>query len=186
MVPLRLLDPPNKVAENWTYYEGGWGVSDDGKHSISRADDRTWTVVAADGSRVAEATTLALHPTTIVEGEWSVKRRRAWHHHSMHFAHTPINTSPTRPISLDLLGRDFFMRHRTSSLIWYIDPTSGCTVHSGSKAHEGKTGVRFCARCNLSISANNFVHQHMRKMHANDPRPGQSGMDKVRECIGEI
>lgn len=171
----------------WAFYASGTGHSDDHQYTILRASHRSWEIRDHANATVAVATTLALHPTTIFPGEWMICRDNVWAYDAMYFEHDTLVTSPHKPISIVLLGRDYFMRHRTTKVIWYDDPVTGEVVHSGSKAiFSSGPGVRWCSICNRLISANNFVSQHFRKVHKDEPLPGQSIFNKLEQMLEQL
>lgn len=184
-VKLQLCAAPARIASRvWTLYDTGECVSDDSQYTLRRSSASRWHIESTDAI-VAIAATLAEHPTTIFVGEWRVRGEGGeWRHDGMHFLHYELHTTPATPIPIDLLGRDFFLRHRATTVIWYVDP-GGAVVHSGSKcmASGRGPGVRYCALCNESFSANNFVYQHVRKKHADHPVPGQSALEKLAELL---
>ena len=79
--------------------------------------------------------------------------------------------SQTQPFSLEDIGYDFFLRVKTTKLVWFVDPTNGETVHSGAKAagSKSKPGKRYCPLCQQCFSANNFVSQHLKNLHTPPP-----------------
>lgn len=138
--------------------------------------DGGWEVVRgsstnAKGARLAIAYTTALHPTTVFFFEWlayECDAARRWRPLELTFAHVALRgaTSPVHPVTLDRLGLDFFVRHRQTSVVWFVDPHTGEVQHSGAKAcREHGPGKRYCSLCGRSFSANNFVTQHMRNIH---------------------
>merc|ERR1719240_2080330 len=71
------------------------------------------------------------------------------------------------PFHIEDIGADFFMRIRTTKLVWYVDPTTGEVVHSGAKnaGARARPGKRYCPLCCQCFSANNFVSQHLKNLH---------------------
>lgn len=101
----------------------------------------------------------ALHPASVRDDEWQPQLV------SITFAGV---SSRSAPISLEQdLGVDFFFRskvHRLRKPIWYTSP-SGRLTHSGAKRHENVLGTRWCHLCRIDVSSNNFVSQHMKRVH---------------------
>lgn len=137
--------------------------------------DTGWEIADTDGAPVARATTHAMHPTTVYIGEWNVQTAEEWKCADLCFVHNSVDTSHDNPISLDKLGFDYFLRHKQTKPLWFIDPITGETVHSGSKRMRNveAPGVRYCPLCRCCISSNNFVTQHMRVIHPEQPVPGE-------------
>lgn len=199
---LRLNDAGLSAA-SWRYFSVDEAYDTDGKYILFKTPDSRWEIRERTSKNlVAFANTTAAHPTTIYLGEWQTNCDGAseWTYSPMHFAHEKLTTTFDRPIPIDLLGIDFFLRHRVNSIIWYIDPLTGSVVHSGSKSikniksgakskRRSKSikdigpGVKFCSLCSCTVSANNFVSQHMRRVHSLEPLPGQHMLDKLAEII---
>ena len=123
----------------------------------------------------AVAKSPAAHPNTVVEGEWLVPTPPdgSWQlHKDFHLRHDGPNTE-AQPYDMDDLGADFFLRVKNNKLIWYVDPATGETMHSGAKAagSKDKPGQRYCPLCRKCFSANNFVSQHLKNLHT-PPNPG--------------
>ena len=186
-MPLLLRDGDAQIDTRWMFFENGVGVSADRRHTLSY-ENCEWTIRDQDGSPVARASTRALHPTTIFLGEWMGRNRDdSYDYCEMHFVHEDLRTHVDNPILIDLLGRDFFMRHRPPRPVWYFDPNSSAIVHSGAKVGvDGTKGVRYCSICDKLVSANNFVHQHMRRLHPDEPIPGQSALAKLDELLSKM
>ena len=135
-----------------TYHsDSGWSV---------RRDVRGWRI--EDDQKIIRccADTIALHPTSVMPHEWTFLCGT----YELYFEHDVTElagSTEDAPIHLELLGLDFFAFHRTQ-VVWFRD-LNGKVHHSGAKAgFRGRTGKRYCHRCNTLISANNFVTQHLR------------------------
>jgi len=120
------------------------------------------------GIAFAIARTTALHPNTIRVGEWQLPGKKGWANSSSF--KVCIEGPNTEECPYDVhadLGEDFFLRVRTTKVIWYKDPSSGEVVHSGAKAsgNSKRLGKRYCPLCRQCYSANNFVSQHVKNMH---------------------
>lgn len=116
-------------------------------------DGVNWNVADIAHSMHSTAT----HPHTVYGREWS---------QSDVFFHVSGGLSATDPLCLESdLGLDIFYRLCPMTRpVWYRSP-SGCVTHSGAKQIQGVMGRRWCSVCKRGISGNNFVFQHMRKMH---------------------
>ena len=116
---------------------------------------------------VVVAWSYGLHPTTVHAHEWRCATRLD-RRVPLRFVHPRLHSSSAAdPIPIAELGRDFFIRVRLRSTLWYRD-AAGRVFHSGAK-HGGR---RYCPWCDASYSANNFVHQHLRVRHPELPLPG--------------
>lgn len=138
--------------------------------------------------RIAAAISTACHPSTVFAGEWSVLQNYGYVISDLKFYIDPFTTTEENPISLHMIGFDFFMRHKTTKRIWFISPISGETVHSGAKGNGGSRlpGKRFCSYCNLLISANNLVTQHIKSIHPEIPIPGESEVDFLWSSVSNL
>lgn len=137
--------------------------------------------------------TRALHPATVFWGEWNQRNLMdgTWTPSALHFTYAdPLVSSCDAPLSLDLIGHDFFLRYRVHTPIWFVDPCTGKTEHSGAKKQKGMDydlpGKRYCPMCGECFSANNFVSQHMHKVHPHEPLPGMHAVDLVRDTLEHI
>ena len=170
-----------------------WESTDDPTHFCSVGDlfemcstDYGWEVTNREGIPVVRATTHALHPTTIHVGEWMLLDGAEWKCADIRFTHQPLQTSRENPITLDELGFDYFLRHKPTKPIWFVNPITTETVHSGSKRmrDDEAPGVRYCPLCQCCISSNNFVTQHMRILHPEQPVPGELISEFIcRSCL---
>lgn len=116
------------------------------------------------GIALAEAVSPALHPSTIFPNEWKIRLKvNKWVSGNGFLVH-PISWTSSKNAPLDLLdiGYDFFTRMSVRNPVWFVDPSTHTVVHSGAK----RGGMRYCDACRKCFSANNFVHQHLRKVHA--------------------
>jgi len=132
---------------------------------------------------VAYAATTAAHPTTVYTDEWLCRAlsestrgrvaRGTFRGSVMGFAHEWTEdgpgSSPDCPVELPWLGWDYFERiyhtvtRRVSRVVWFRVPATGEVHHSGAKGCRDRDGGRrYCHRCRLCFSANNFVTQHLR------------------------
>jgi len=120
------------------------------------------------GKAFAVARTAAAHPNTIKPGEWSLPKGGGWAKASGFKVSTEGPNTEDRPFDVNVdLGADFFIRVRTTKVVWFRDPATGEVMHSGAKAAgvSKKPGKRYCPLCEHSFSANNFVSQHVRNLH---------------------
>ena len=117
-----------------------------------------WVVMHTDLELVyAVAFSDALHPNTVLPGEWvaRVTLPDDWRVLTdFHFV------ASGNVFELDDLGRDYFVRVPQVQAVWYVHPHDKTLVFSG-----GKGGKRYCHLCDRLLSANNFTHQHL-KVHA--------------------
>lgn len=129
-----------------------------------------WTIAPEvdAGIAYAIARSTALHPNTIRAGEWQLPGRTEWMNcPSFKVAAEGPNTEEfPYDVHADL-GDDFFLRMRTTKVVWFRDPATNEVVHSGAKAagNSKKLGKRYCPLCHQCFSANNFVSQHVKNMH---------------------
>lgn len=152
-------------------------------HFKIQYDGFTWSIrdMRSD-TIVAEAASLARHPATIFEGQWRVLNRTTgcMEDSLLVFYHDSIQSSPQKPLTMDELGIDFFIRRLGTKIVWYVDPISYKVHHSGAKENDdGCAGKRFCPFCMRSFSANNFVSQHMRVKHPESARPGSLVLEAI-------
>lgn len=161
-------------------------------HYVSCEDDMQAHIVWADGIWMladgdlpymlmyAISASPALHPNTILPGEWLAQAvwPGGWTRLDDFAVQADMTlSSPERPLRLDDVGVDLFLRRALAYPVWFVDPTTGDVQCSSAKA-SAAPGRRFCAICDRAYSANNFVSQHMRKVHADLPAP------RVRSCHG--
>lgn len=122
----------------WLLCDGGWR--------------RVYAVAFSDG----------LHPNTVYCGEWFAVDERCFERlHDFCVCADMRNSSPERPLLLDDIGYDVFERRVMTMPAWFLDPVTLRSVWSGAKSRGGAPGKRFCLSCNISVSANNFVTQHL-------------------------
>ena len=147
--------------------------------------DSRWEIANLNGKVVAFATTHAMHPTTIHVGEWVVEDCDEWKCSALYFVHQRIVTSRDCPVTLEELGFDYFLRHKQTKPIWFVHPITGDTVHSGSKRTRSveSPGIRYCSLCKCCVSSNNFITQHLRNQHPEQPMPGELGSDFILRLI---
>ena len=148
----------------------------------------TWRIVNLMGECVAEASSNAQHPVTVLQGQWRVfdSDMNAHRDSDLYFIHHELITSPMQPIEMEDLGVDYFVRMNSTKILWYVDPHTRNVYHSGAKADKDcRLGKRYCSFCHKSFSANNFVSQHMRNLHSMNMRPGSPVLEAVfvDECI---
>ena len=123
--------------------------------------------------RLCRRTPAARHPNTARRaGEWPLptppdgSRPFAADFHLRHEGTNP----ETQPFSLEDIGYDFFLRVKTTKLfVWFVDPATGETVHSGAKSAAPRASRSATARSASSASANNFVSQHLKNLHTPPP-----------------
>jgi len=118
----------------------------------------------------AVARTSACHPNTIKPGEWKLPEAGGWAAAEGFMVTTEGPNTEDHPFDVQRdLGADFFLRvpRHWQRIVWYRDPSTGEAMHSGAKVAGAakKPGKRYCPLCKHSYSANNFVSQHVRKMH---------------------
>ena len=143
--------------------------------TLRKTGTRLWEMRDAHGHLLACAASDALHPTTISSSEWDVL--------GLSIVHVGLTgTSASQPIALEDLGWDFFTRRVVNFRIWFRDPSTGRAVHSGAKRGGPlhTPGRRYCHRCKVLISANNFVTQHLATVHKGC-RSGCEEEDKEEE-----
>ena len=122
----------------------------------------------------------ALHPNTIHAGEWHAytnlvvtngvgelvsKRLPAFCIEAASY-----KSSPESPIRLEDIGMDYFTRKQKAPPVFFVDPLTKRVYCSKAKGVQGirspklasAAGKRWCDRCRLLLSANNFVSQHLR------------------------
>lgn len=137
---------------------------------------RGWQIApdldAAVAYAIAPGVTAA-HPNTIRQGEWQLPTEPSggWAAHpEFHVSAEGPNTEE-RPFRMEDIGADFFVRVKTTKLVWFYDPSTGEVVHSGAKnAGKGaRPGKRYCPLCCTCFSANNFVSQHIKNVHTPPP-----------------
>jgi len=145
-------------------------VNDKEKLHLYRSAGGMWSI-APDvdaGIAFAIARTAALHPNTIKAGEWQLPGRTDWSSSQSFKVCLEGHNAEDSPYDVKAeLGEDFFLRVRTTKVLWFRDPASGDVVHSGAKAAGAsqKLGKRYCPLCEQCFSANNFVSQHVKNVH---------------------
>lgn len=149
-------------------------VNDKEKLHLYRSAGGMWSI-APDvdaGIAFAIARTTALHPNTIKAGEWQLPGRTDWSSSQSFKVCLEGHNAEDSPYDVKVdLGEDFFLRVRTTKVLWFRDPASGDVVHSGAKAAGAsqKLGKRYCPLCEQCFSANNFVSQHVKNVHTPPP-----------------
>lgn len=129
--------------------------------------------------------TAALHPATIPTQDVWYRCGRAGEREetTLSFEHYGLVTSHDHPARMRDLGEDLFVYRRHMRIFWYVDPVTGETHHSGAKTDPTYHvyGKRYCPFCRKSMSANNFVTQHLPQMHRIAP-PSEDcdGLQEVR------
>lgn len=126
-----------------------------------RYDGGLWCI-SQDFVPLAYAKSTALHPNTIYPGEWCVlvSLPGGWRADPrFRVSCPPSDTSEQRPLRLDEVGVDLFVRTRPVPL-WYSDPETGKVFHSSVRPG----GKRFCSHCKTSLSSKNFM-EHLRRAH---------------------
>ena len=154
---------------------GGKGAAANATLHMYQGRDGMWQIAPEVGARLAYAVARspARHPNTVRAGEWLLPKPPdgEWLPvPDFHLRHEGPNTEE-QPFTLDDLGVDFFLRVKTTKLVWFVDPASGETVHSGAKGagSKGKPGKRYCPMCQQCFSANDFVSQHLKNLHTPPP-----------------
>jgi len=137
---------------------------------------RGWQIAPDLDSSVAYAIApgvTAAHPNTVRQGEWQLptEPNGGWAAHNEFHVSAEGPNSEAHPFRIDDIGADFFMRVKTTKLVWFIDPTTGEVVHSGAKnaGVRARPGKRYCPLCTTCFSANNFVSQHVKNLHTPPP-----------------
>lgn len=126
-----------------------------------RHDHGLWCI-SQDFVPLAYAKSDAMHPNTIRPGEWCVlvSLPGGWRADPKFRVRCVLpETSEARPLHLDEVGVDLFVRTRPVPL-WYVDPRTGDVFHSGAR----RGGKRFCSHCNTSLSSKNFS-EHLQRAH---------------------
>lgn len=111
----------------------------------------------------------AAHPNTVRQGEWHLPTdpEGAWAAHADFHVSVEGPNTEDKPFRIDQIGADFFLRIKTTKLVWFVDPISGEVMHSGAKNAGviARPGKRYCPLCCQCFSANNFVSQHIKNLH---------------------
>lgn len=138
-----------------------------------------WRIYDPNGDEIVRAISQALHPTTVHGCEWMAVHDGAYI--DLRFHHSFSDTSKTSPVHMETLGMDFFMHHKVTKPIWFINPEDGNVTHSGSKRHtNGRTtehGKRYCSTCGKCFSSNNWCTQHMANCHPHFSKAQDSLVD---------
>lgn len=136
------------------YGPRGWQISPDVESSVAYA-------MAPDVP--------AAHPNTVRKGEWQLPTEKdgTWAAHPNFDVHVEGPNTEDKPFSIDDIGTDFFVRIKTTRLVWFVDPNTNEVVHSGAKnaGFPARPGKRYCPLCCQCFSANNFVSQHIKYQH---------------------
>jgi hypothetical protein len=126
--------------------------------------EKTW-VILIDNVLSYSSQSFGLHPITVLQGEWFFHGNNSTTQSNIYF-YMNWYGSCSQPLDLENdVGLDVFVRLRLPKPIWYINPVTHEKVHSGAKYLNGKLGRRYCWICNCSVSANNFVSQHLKQVH---------------------
>ena len=155
--------------------------SSDGSLHLLHSEN-CWKIASTSdsGTALAIAHSTAAHPNTIAPGEWNLpKSGGGWVHATGFKVRAQGPNTEEQPFDIVTeLGVDFFLRGLGSRedfpgpregfpIVWFVDPFTGEVLHSGAKAAgTKKPGKRYCSLCERSFSANNFVTQHLRGLHA--------------------
>ena len=144
---------------------------------LFRTQEGLWEIAPEidAGKAFAVARSAAAHPNTIKPGEWSLPKGGGWAKASGFKVEMQGPNTEEYPFDVVAdLGVDFFLRMRTTKVVWFVDPSSGEVMHSGAKAAGAtkKPGKRYCPLCEHCFSANNFVSQHLRNLHT-PPAPSK-------------
>lgn len=145
---------------------------------ICRTDER-WIICDGALPRVliyAFSYSPALHPNTILPGEWVVVEERFPDRCVMlpdfHLCADVSGSTAEDPLMMEDVGLDFFLRITPTHPVWFVDPFTHAVRYSGTKmGSNGTAGVRFCSVCSKCVSANNFVSQHLSRVHPEMARP---------------
>jgi len=139
---------------------------------LFRGAEGRWQIAPEVGAGLAYAVANgpATHPNTVRAGEWLVPVAADgsnWQPAKDFVLKLESFGTEARPLLLEELGEDFFMRVRATKLVWFVDPKTGLAAHSGAKAagSHNKPGVRYCPVCDACFSANNFQSQHIPNLH---------------------
>ena len=123
-----------------------------------------WFIADPDVPNVlmyAASDSLALHPNTILPGEWYALTTwpSTWTH--LDAFHVSVDAPRDAVLSMDEIGRDYFVRAPQRDPIFFRRPDTGEIAHSGTKG-----GFQYCHLCDRCLSAHNFKAQHLRKKHS--------------------
>lgn len=151
--------------EPWiTDAHGALTYRSEDKSAELRRQDGAWCIVDAELPQLvyARANSEALHPHTVWPGEWVAQVRwpGEWRVLPAFRLAASLVTDAEHPVDLAHVGLDVFERWKLSKPIWFR--LRGNVYHSAAK---GKSGRRYCQRCDAVYSANNFVSQHYRLRH---------------------
>ena len=158
--------PPDALhlGDTWSSdgaYQGRPAFRSDQHGMWLRYDSGLWCI-SQDFVPLAYAKSDAMHPNTIYPGEWCllVSLPKGWRA-DPHFRVScpPPDTSEERPLRLEDVGVDLFMRTRPRPL-WYSDPETGKVFYSAVRPG----GKRFCSQCKISLSSKTFP-EHLRRAH---------------------
>jgi hypothetical protein len=135
-----------------------------------------------DNIQIAISCSFGQHPVTIYKGEWYLKHTDEWWVSDLYFYMDNYGTEE-EPLLLEDVGMDVFVRLRFSRRLWFVDPTTEKTVHSGAKiASNGRPGVRYCWLCRECFSGNNFISQHW-KVHETTKKECETCLDVAEGII---
>lgn len=138
-------------------------------------DGNAWLIVQ-DGFALARSYADALHPNTVLAGEWEVcvtypDGWKADPRFAVHLARTASDV-----VTMDDVGRDFFVRVPQTRPVRFVDPATG-EVHTSGAKHDGR---RYCHLCDRLYSGNNFVSQHLRLLHPSEWARVRTRQDRRR------
>lgn len=159
------------VSQFVAHLEDVWDRDDDGVYVSRRHGMRLLRVgsvwcISQDGFALARSYADALHPNTIVAGEWEVcvHYPYGWEIHPTFAVHLARKFSGKRALTMDDVGWDYFVRVPQHLPVRFVDPATG-KVHVSNAKHRGQ---RYCHLCDKLFSGNNFVSQHMRLLHPSE------------------
>jgi hypothetical protein len=136
---------------------------------------------------VAQASSCSKHPTTVHPCEWMILKDGEYVYSDLVFRHSLWDTTSEYPVRMELLGQDFFMHHKVTKPIWFINPIDGAVIHSGSKRKRHRygyeTGKRYCSECCRCFSSNNWTVQHMTTCHPTFAKAQDSLTDIVMDSL---
>lgn len=125
--------------------------------------DKGLWVISYFGKIIAYSCSLGHHPVTIFKGEWFFVSRNQLDQ-EFYFKINESQFCVDNPCMLEDVGDDYFTRLHRSKILYWKQSYDSKSFHSGAKRKHDALGKRYCWVCKETISANNFVSQHLR-MH---------------------
>jgi hypothetical protein len=133
---------------------------------------------------IGHASSCSKHPTTVHSCEWTLLKDDNYVYSDIVFKHSTWDTSTDSPVQMELLGNDFFMHHKVTKPIWFVNPEDGTIIHSGSKRQRDcdEPGKRYCSECRKCFSSNNWT-THMTTCHPTFAKAQDSLTDLVMNAL---